>query len=423
MKAEYFPPREDIILQNESPTEFYVVVSGAVMESYRCDNGSDEIVRKAESGDVVGEIGVLCFRPQVFTVHIKKLSQLLRIDRNSFLNLVQTNVVDGQIIMDNLFKHMKESRCAHVLDLAKEIDEMFSLGKGSLMLSLRYAASVGNSDLTVRLLKQGMDPNTADHSGRTPLHIAAANGHLECVQVLLDHGSDPNMQDNEGNVPLWEAIKGRHGMVARLLWENNANSNLETGEEFLSNGIRQGHNEVLQGWHHYDADSNSRRANEATSTHISRATTLDSSVCLATQMSLEKLESLLNDPPKSTASFDKNSERQSKAADKMLWLAKQHLTTDGQQQKRNRSHLNRPIERKLSTKAGTTKAINFEKSLFRVVSAPVQQIQILSSPFSSLPRRVTIFRHLLTSRDQKSGGKLICLPGSFKELMKVAGIG
>lgn len=31
MKPEYFAPREDIILQNEAPTEFYIVVSGALV--------------------------------------------------------------------------------------------------------------------------------------------------------------------------------------------------------------------------------------------------------------------------------------------------------------------------------------------------------------------------------------------------------
>lgn len=31
MKAEYFPPKEDVILLNEAPTDFYVLVSGAVV--------------------------------------------------------------------------------------------------------------------------------------------------------------------------------------------------------------------------------------------------------------------------------------------------------------------------------------------------------------------------------------------------------
>ena len=31
MDAEYFPPREDVILQNEAPTDIYILVSGAVV--------------------------------------------------------------------------------------------------------------------------------------------------------------------------------------------------------------------------------------------------------------------------------------------------------------------------------------------------------------------------------------------------------
>ncbi|MCO5566673.1 hypothetical protein L7F22_020351 [Adiantum nelumboides] len=202
MKPEYFPPREDVILQSEAPTEFYVVVSGAVLELYTHGSNSEEIIRTAGSGGVVGEMGVLCFKPQVFTIRTKKLSQLLRIDQSTFMNIVQANVLDGEIIMDNLFQHVKESKNAHILGLAQEIEEMFLLGKGVTMLSLRYAASVGNSELLTRLLKQGMDPNTADHSGRTPLNISSANGSLKCVQILLDHGANSNIPDVDFISPL-----------------------------------------------------------------------------------------------------------------------------------------------------------------------------------------------------------------------------
>ena len=34
MKAEYFPPREDVILQNEAPTDFYIVVTGSVVGAF-----------------------------------------------------------------------------------------------------------------------------------------------------------------------------------------------------------------------------------------------------------------------------------------------------------------------------------------------------------------------------------------------------
>ena len=31
LEAEYFPPKEDVILQNEAPMDMYILVSGAVV--------------------------------------------------------------------------------------------------------------------------------------------------------------------------------------------------------------------------------------------------------------------------------------------------------------------------------------------------------------------------------------------------------
>ncbi|KAK9032239.1 hypothetical protein V6N11_056513 [Hibiscus sabdariffa] len=43
MKAEYFPPKVEIILQNEIPTEFYILVSGAVdVVTYK--NGTEQVL-------------------------------------------------------------------------------------------------------------------------------------------------------------------------------------------------------------------------------------------------------------------------------------------------------------------------------------------------------------------------------------------
>jgi hypothetical protein len=35
MEAEYFPPKEDVMLQNESPTDLYMLVSGAVVSELK----------------------------------------------------------------------------------------------------------------------------------------------------------------------------------------------------------------------------------------------------------------------------------------------------------------------------------------------------------------------------------------------------
>ncbi|KAL2527057.1 Potassium channel AKT1 [Abeliophyllum distichum] len=103
MKAEYFPPKEDVILQNEAPTDFYILATGAV-DLVVLKNGVEEVIGEAKAGDLCGDIGALCYRPQLFTVRTKRLSQLLRLNRTTFMNIVQANVGDGTIIMNNLLQ-------------------------------------------------------------------------------------------------------------------------------------------------------------------------------------------------------------------------------------------------------------------------------------------------------------------------------
>lgn len=133
--AEYFPPKEEVILQNEAPTDLYILVSGAVVLISNIDGQeqvshsymhvlfsritikfevisdckcSTQVVGKANSGDTLGEIGVLCQRPQPYTVRTTELSQILRLRRNSLMTTIQTNKEDEQIIMNNIFMVLKQ---------------------------------------------------------------------------------------------------------------------------------------------------------------------------------------------------------------------------------------------------------------------------------------------------------------------------
>lgn len=78
-------------------------------------NGVEQIVGEAKTGDLCGEIGVLCYRPQLFTVRTKRLSQLLRMNRATFLNIIQANVGDGNIIMNNLLQVRNTDITIHIL--------------------------------------------------------------------------------------------------------------------------------------------------------------------------------------------------------------------------------------------------------------------------------------------------------------------
>ena len=63
MKAEYIPPREDVVLQNEVLDDVYIIVSGEV-EIIDCEGEKKEhVVGTLQSADIFGEVGALCCRP------------------------------------------------------------------------------------------------------------------------------------------------------------------------------------------------------------------------------------------------------------------------------------------------------------------------------------------------------------------------
>ncbi|KAL0297316.1 UNVERIFIED_CONTAM: Potassium channel AKT1 [Sesamum radiatum] len=248
MKAEYFPPREDVILQNEAPTDFYILVNGAV-EIISYTNGTAQEVGDCKTGDVCGEIGVLCYRPQLFTVRTKRLSQLLRLNRTAFLNILQTNVGDGAIIMNNLLQHLKAQNDPVMQEILTDTEHMLAHGRMDVPLSLCFAVAREDDLLLHHLLRRGLEPNELDSNGRNALHLAATKGNLECVLLLLDYGADPNRRgtvllglkqlktlflsmkqlitfklcaDSEGNVPLWDALLGKHEPVIKALVDNGA---------------------------------------------------------------------------------------------------------------------------------------------------------------------------------------------------------
>ncbi|GAV91111.1 cNMP_binding domain-containing protein/Ion_trans domain-containing protein/DUF3354 domain-containing protein/Ank_2 domain-containing protein [Cephalotus follicularis] len=267
MKAEYFPPKEDVILQNEAPTDFYVLVTGAV-DLLVLKNGVEQVVGEARTGDICGEIGLLCYRPQLFTVRTKRLSQLLRLNRTTFLNIVQANVGDGTIIMNNLLQHLKDLKDPIMEGVLLETENMLASGRMDLPLSLCFAALRGDDLLLHQLLKRGLNPNESDNNGRTALHIAACKGSENCVLLLLDYGADPNCRDSDGNVPLWEAILNGHEHVVILLVENGANINSGDVGHFACTAAEQNSLNLLMEIDRYGGDVTLPRSNGATALHI-----------------------------------------------------------------------------------------------------------------------------------------------------------
>ncbi|KAL2609270.1 hypothetical protein R1flu_027843 [Riccia fluitans] len=267
MKAEYYIPNEEVIIHNESPSEFYIIVSGAV-EVFMVKDGNQESLAKLGGGDVVGEIGVLCYIPQPFTVRTLKLTQLLRLDRMKFISIIQTTVDDGEKVIDNLIQHIKEATDKRYGNMPEEIESLLAQGRGDFALSLHYIARQGNLQLLEHQLNLGADPNKTDHKGRTPLHEAAANGYEECVRLLLEYGSEPNYRDNDGNVPLGEAVAGDHKSTAALLFDNGARLTPESNVgKLLCAAATDGNLVHIQEFLDYGVDVNVRNSEGSTALH------------------------------------------------------------------------------------------------------------------------------------------------------------
>ncbi|KAJ6373052.1 hypothetical protein OIU76_027397 [Salix suchowensis] len=109
MKAEYFPPKVDIILKNEIPTEFYILVSGA-LDVLVYKNGTEQVLSKIGPSDVAGEIGVVFNIPQPFTLRTKRLSQVIRLSHHHLKQMVPAHSEDGKIFISNFIQHMKDSK-------------------------------------------------------------------------------------------------------------------------------------------------------------------------------------------------------------------------------------------------------------------------------------------------------------------------
>ncbi|KAL4653985.1 hypothetical protein ACB092_01G345400 [Castanea dentata] len=438
MKAEYFPPKEDVILQNEAPTDFYILVTGAV-DLLTLKNGAEQVVGEAKTGELCGEIGVLCYRPQLFTVRTKRLSQLLRLNRTTFLNIVQSNVGDGTIIMNNLLQHLKDLDDPIMSEVLVETENMLTRGRMDLPLSLCFAALRGDNLLLHQLLKRGLDPNESDNNGRTALHIAASKGSENCVILLLDYGANPNSRDLEGNVPLWEAMLGGHETVVKLLLDSGANLHFGDIGQFACTAAEQNNLNLLKEIIRYGGDVTCSKMDGTT-------TALHVAVC---EGNIEIVKLLLDqgadiDKPNSDGWTPRTlADQQGHEDIKTIFESSREPKTQSIipiPERRNGTHfLGRftseptmcPLSQEGSFPGATDgswtqsrprrRSNNFHNSLFGIMSAAHTEEKDILFPVTRSPRNQggNSARVIISCPEKELAGKLVLLPGTFQELLEI----
>ncbi|XP_047323786.1 potassium channel KAT3 [Impatiens glandulifera] len=168
IKAEYFPPKVDIILQNEIPTDFYIIVSGAV-DVLTQKNGMDQFISKLGAADMAGEIGVMFNIPQPFTVRTKRLSQVIRFSHHHFRDILQNNS-DKKIAVSNFKQYLR----AMPQDMKDEIP------------LIKMVIGDTNEETTSPV---------EDHHVGPDANPQGSNSHL--LRVVI-HGHHPNDKKTEG---------------------------------------------------------------------------------------------------------------------------------------------------------------------------------------------------------------------------------
>lgn len=102
--------------------------------------------------------------------------------------------------------------------------------------ALHRAAAYGNVLLVRELLNAGIDVNTRDENGLTPLHIAALNGHEEALKTLLAmQGINVNSATDKDLTPLDMALQKNNAPLIKSLLLHGAHIRLHEEKGIIAN--------------------------------------------------------------------------------------------------------------------------------------------------------------------------------------------
>ncbi|KAL6537665.1 hypothetical protein OROHE_012292 [Orobanche hederae] len=263
---EFFLPGEVIMEQGNVVDQLYFVCHGVLEEVGIGADGAEETVSLLEPNNFFGEISILCNIPQPYTVRVCELCRLLRIDKQSFSNILEIYFHDGRKVLTNLL----EGKESNLRMKQLESDITLHIGKQEAELALRVnsAASYGDLYQLKRLIRSGADPNKKDCDGRSALHLAASRGHEDITLFLIQEGVDMNAEDDFGNTPLLEAIKRGHDRVASLLSNQGALLKMDNAGSFLCTIVARGDSDLLRRFLSNGVDPNSRDYDRRTPLHV-----------------------------------------------------------------------------------------------------------------------------------------------------------
>ncbi|ONI09416.1 hypothetical protein PRUPE_5G237000 [Prunus persica] len=264
---EFFLPPEVIIEQGQAVDQLYIVCHGELEKLGRDeDNETEELLERLQTYSSFGEVSFLCNTPQPYAVRVRQLCRVLRLDKQSFREILEMHFLDGRIILNNLI----EGKDLNTRNKLLESDIILYIGKHEmeLIMKVNCAAYDGDYYRVKRLIGAGADPNKTDYDGRSPLLVAASKGYEDIIGFLIDQGANAEISDKFGNTPLLEAIKNGHDQVASLLVKAGASLTIDDAGEFLCITVARRSLNLLKRLLANDINPNAKNYDQRTALHV-----------------------------------------------------------------------------------------------------------------------------------------------------------
>ena len=206
-----------------------------------------------------------------------------------------------------IFATMKNDSASIPQLIRAGADPNYALPDEDKTKMLVVAGAYHSTEAAIALLDGGANPNVADRTGKTPLHMAAQGGYLDLVKKLISKGADLNAKTAKAppredtvfrlaageQTPLLLAAKFNHVDVMRALVEAGADVKLKNqdGASLFLAAAGSGHVTAAQLAYQYDKDTKAVDSHGFTAMHES----VNATGNLATQAELTELVQYLAD--------------------------------------------------------------------------------------------------------------------------------
>ena len=145
------------------------------------------------------------------------------------LNIVKLLLDNGADPLTSNVEGYRPHHLAATNEIKETLLEHISKEK-NLNYELTNACKDGDSEYVKWLIEKGVNINTLDSQGFSPLHWAIGKGNFELVELLLKHGADINLKAADTTTPLHIAVQRSHTQIVDLLLCYGADVNVVTSD-------------------------------------------------------------------------------------------------------------------------------------------------------------------------------------------------